>query len=94
MLAKLLRTWNITRVTNDPVIIGGLSVPPPTVTLEVVANRCGGGECPTVYKTDRGTLVVQGYAFEPGDAGRTIPADERMVEVPIELLTEYLQSLS
>jgi hypothetical protein len=76
-------------VTNDLSLNGASVAPAPTVTLEVVANRCGGGECPTVYRTDRGTLVVQGYAFEPALAGMEVPAGERMVEIPVELLTAY-----
>jgi hypothetical protein len=63
-----------------------------TVTLQLVAGRCGGGECPTVYETDRGTLVVQGYAFEPAHAGVAIAPGEQMVEIPTELLAEYLSA--
>lgn len=94
LLAKRPPAWNITRVTDDLSIDGGVGKPTPTVTLEPVANRCGGGECPTVYRTDRGTLVVQGYSFEPGHAGVAVPAGEQMVEIPAELLTDYLRSLS
>jgi hypothetical protein len=42
-----------------------------------------------VYRTNRGTLVVQGYTFEPGDAGVTIPTGEQMVEIPLELIAGY-----
>jgi hypothetical protein len=66
----------------------------PAVTLTPVAAWCGNGECPTVYTTDRGTLVVQGYALEPDHAGMAIPAGEQMVEIPAELLTNYLKSLT
>ena len=66
----------------------------PAVTLEPVTVRCGGGECPTVYKTSRGTLVVQGYVFEPGHAGVSLPSGEQMVEIPVALLAEYLHSSS
>src|SRR5213595_2167688 len=93
-LAKRPGAWNMTRVTHNFSINSDSGTPTPTVTLEVVANRCGGGECPTVYKTDRGTLVVQGYTFEPGHAGVTLPSGEQMIEIPVELLTDYLQSPS
>ena len=65
-----------------------------SVTLQVVAGICGGGECPTVYKTDRGTLVVQGYSLQPADAGITVPPGEQMVEIPAELLAEYISARS
>lgn len=61
----------------------------PSVTLTLLAAQCGGGECPTLYQTDRGTLVVQGYAFNPADAGAAIPPGELMVEIPAELLAQY-----
>jgi hypothetical protein len=59
------------------------------VSLEPVASYCAAGECPTIYRTDRGTFVVQGYVFEPGAAGTTVPAGEQMIEIPAELLAEY-----
>jgi hypothetical protein len=66
--------------------------PVPDVTLRIVAG-CAGGECPTVYETDRGTLVVQGYAFEPAAGGVAVPSGEQMVEIPKELLASYSKSL-
>ena len=83
---------NNSRVTQDAYKIRAVAAPTQTVTLSVVANRCGGGECPTIYKTDRGTLVVQGYSFEPAAAGTSVPTGEQMVEIPIALLADYLQS--
>jgi hypothetical protein len=69
--------------------------PTRTVTLEPIAGRpCGAGECPTVYKTDRGTLVVQGYAFPPAHAGVEVPPGEQMVEIPTELLASFVQAVS
>jgi len=63
-----------------------------SVTLEPIVNYCAAGECPTIYRTDRGTLVIQGYAFEPEAAGSEIPAGERMIEIPVELLAEYART--
>jgi hypothetical protein len=65
----------------------------PRVALDLVVGLCGHGECPTVYRTDRGTLVVQGYPFEPADAGVTVPDGERMVEIPEELLTKLARTV-
>ena len=57
----------------------------PDLGLELVTTLCGGGSCPTVYRTNRGTLVVQGYAV--GNAGVDLPAGELLVEIPADLLT-------
>jgi hypothetical protein len=61
----------------------------PAVAIEPIVSYCTAGECPTIYRTDRGTLVVQGYAFEPETE---MPAGERMIEIPVELLAEYTRT--
>lgn len=53
-------------------------VPQPVITL------CGGGSCPTVYRTGRDTVLVQGKAA----TGVTVPDGEMLVEIPRELLLE------
>jgi hypothetical protein len=60
----------------------------PTLGLELVAKLCGGGHCPTVYRTNRGTLVVQGYAVTAGSAGVDLPPGELLVEIPADLLRQ------
>jgi hypothetical protein len=86
---------NILRPVDDFMDDAPAGSPPArSVTLDMVVGRCGGGECPTVYRTDRNTLVVQGYAFEPADAGVTVPDGERMVEIPVELLADYVRTMS
>jgi hypothetical protein len=47
---------------------------------------CWDGTCPTLYESDRGTIVVQGWAVEDGDV--TPPEGEALVEVPAELLEQ------
>jgi hypothetical protein len=54
--------------------------------LELVATLCGGGHCPTVYRTNRGTLVVQGYAVTAEMAGVDLSPGELLVEIPAGLL--------
>lgn len=54
--------------------------------MTVLATTCEKTNCPTVYKTDRGTIIVQGET--PTDHGLTIPAHETLVEIPIELIRE------
>jgi hypothetical protein len=60
--------------------------------LEVVANQCTGGACPTIYLTKRGTLIVQGDTFA-APAGRDVPDGEGLVEIPIELLLEAVNKV-
>ncbi|MFE9015949.1 hypothetical protein DBP19_20165 [Streptomyces sp. CS090A] len=54
--------------------------------MTVLATTCEKTNCPTVYRTDRGTIIVQGET--PTDHGLTIPAHETLVEIPIELIRE------
>ncbi|MET0415042.1 MAG: hypothetical protein ABW022_03350 [Actinoplanes sp.] len=56
--------------------------------LEQIAGLCGGGHCPTVYRTDRGTYVVQGYTLDAAEAGLDLAPGEALVEIPAELFTE------
>lgn len=62
--------------------VGGGTAP----TLTLVTKLCGAGSCPTVYRTDRGTLVVQGYTVSAESANIDLPAGEQLVEIPAELL--------
>jgi hypothetical protein len=54
------------------------------VKLTPVRGACRDGTCPTIYATDRGTVVVQGYVVT--DADVTVPEGEALVEIPAELL--------
>ena len=61
--------------------------------LAFVGTSSGGGGCPTVFVSERGTLVVQGTTVTDPDAlaeirrhGNGIPAHESCVEVPAALL--------
>lgn len=58
------------------------------LSLTPVAVTCTSGTCPTVYRTNRGTFVVQGYAVTGEDAGVNLPDGELLVEIPIELLSQ------
>lgn len=50
--------------------------------------NCKDGDCPTVYRTDRGTIGVQGYLLD-----RATPGGEALVEIPAELLLEAARAL-
>ena len=57
--------------------------------LEFLGTDSRDGECPTLYRTDRGTSVVQGYKVTDPEALadlRDLAEDETVVEVPAELL--------
>jgi hypothetical protein len=62
-----------------------------TVKLTFLGSTSTGGSCPNLYKTDRGTYVVQGYVVDDPDAlaalhARGLPAGETAVEIPAALL--------
>jgi hypothetical protein len=56
--------------------------------LTRIAGNCKDGDCPTVYRTDRGTVAVQGNRV-----ARTTPEGEAVVEIPAELLVEAARAL-
>lgn len=60
--------------------------------LTLLSSLCGTGTCPTVYRTDRGTLVVQGYTVTADQADLDLPAGEQLVEIPAELLAAAMQA--
>jgi hypothetical protein len=52
-------------------------------------STSGGGDCPRVYSTDRGTIVVQGMVVTDPETlahARSVLDGEAFVEVPIELV--------
>ncbi|MET7396950.1 hypothetical protein ABZS66_26050 [Dactylosporangium sp. NPDC005572] len=56
----------------------------PETSPRLVSSLCGGGSCPTVYATDRDTVLVQGNAV----TGFAVPDGELLVEIPRDLLIE------
>jgi hypothetical protein len=59
------------------------------VKVTKLVSTCDVKDCPTIYATDRGTLLVQGET--PNDHGLTIPGHETIVEIPTELLLGLLR---
>jgi hypothetical protein len=55
---------------------------------KIADSNCKDGDCPTVYRTDRGTIGVQGYLLDPAT-----PDGEALVEIPAELLLEAARAL-
>ena len=63
--------------------------------VELIRGNCGDSKvCPALHRTDRGTVVVQGWAVTDAELlGRLdLPAGEEAVEVPAGLLAEVLDS--
>ena len=59
---------------------------PRVLVLHTVTKLCGGSSYPTVYRSERQTVVVQGYALSGAEAGLTVRDGERLVEIPVDLL--------
>lgn len=55
--------------------------------LVKVSGECGKDDCPAVYTTDRGSLVVQG-ALLTEDHDIAPAAGEALVEIPYSVLLE------
>ncbi|MEU3567758.1 hypothetical protein AB0E96_04885 [Kitasatospora sp. NPDC036755] len=56
--------------------------------LTELDSSCDNGPCPTIYATDTGELVVQGFRVEDPEALATmrLPEAETAVRIPIDLL--------
>ncbi|GAA4909194.1 hypothetical protein ACFPM3_12040 [Streptomyces coeruleoprunus] len=54
-----------------------------------LVSSCDVKDCPTIYATDRDTLLVQGET--PTDHGLKLPAHETVVEIPVQLLVDLLR---
>jgi hypothetical protein len=64
-----------------------------SMKLEFLGTTSNSGSCPTLFSTDRGTVVVQGYVVTDPEAIATaqareggLPSTETLVEIPVELL--------
>jgi hypothetical protein len=68
---------------NDPPVI-------PDSVPQLVIRLCGGGSCPTIYRTDRNTVLVQGHTA----TGVAVPHGELLVEIPQELLIEAARRIN
>jgi hypothetical protein len=55
---------------------------------QIAGGDCGRDDCPTIFTTDRGTLVVQGYIVN-----RTTPDGEAVVEIPLSVFEDAARAL-
>lgn len=56
--------------------------------VQLARVACDSAACPTIFATDRDTVVVQGYQVAPVDAGVDVPTGEFLVEIPRALLLD------
>lgn len=58
--------------------------------LTRLAGDCpDGNTCPTISKTDRGTIIVQGYKLTDAELRQIVlPDGETAVEIPAHVLEE------
>ncbi|MEU5902196.1 hypothetical protein [Streptomyces venezuelae] len=52
--------------------------------LTKLATTCENGDCPTLYATDKGTLIVQGHGLD-------VPEGESLVEIPMDLIRKAIR---
>ena len=72
----------------------GASTEPAALGLRQIAKVCSNSGCPTIYQSDHGTVVVQGYAVSAHRAGVDLPDGELLVEIPLDLLREAVNSVN
>jgi hypothetical protein len=59
--------------------------------LKMLRGTCANGRtCPTIYETDRDTIIIQGYRVLDAEAlaDLQLPEGEAAVEIPRSLLPE------
>lgn len=56
--------------------------------VQLAKVACDTGACPTIFATDRGTVLVQGYIPGAGAVLPNVPDGEFMVEIPRGLLLD------
>lgn len=57
-----------------------------------VSDQCKERDCPTVYVTDRGTVVFQGGPVDSAD-GMRLGDREKAVELPLDVVLSAFPSL-
>jgi hypothetical protein len=65
----------------------------PRLEIKLLTRLCSTDACPTVYSTNRGTLVVQGYRVSAEEVGIDLPESELLVEIPLDVLKEAARTI-
>lgn len=61
---------------------------------QVAKVACDTSACPTIFATDRDTVLVQGYVLPAGAVRLDVPTGEFVVEIPRGLLVEGAAALT
>jgi hypothetical protein len=61
----------------------------PGTAPHLIISLCGTGTCPTIYDTDRDTVLIQGSVAH----AVSVPDGEALVEIPREILLEAARRL-
>jgi hypothetical protein len=56
--------------------------------VTLAKQRCEDSHCPTVYRTERQTLLICGRLLPSNESLPALAAGEALVEVPCELIAE------
>jgi hypothetical protein len=67
------------------------SAPYTRAGLQVIAQVCSAGGCPTIYRTETGDILVQGYTVDLD--GVDLPVGEALVQIPPALIADAVRSL-
>lgn len=61
--------------------------------LTELVSTCENGPCPTVYATDTGEFIVQGFKVDDAEALATMgmPDTETAVRIPMELIRRLVR---
>ncbi|GAA0374049.1 hypothetical protein [Streptomyces blastmyceticus] len=64
------------------------------MALEKLASDCREGPCPTLWRTEDGRYIIQGFKVLDAErlAQLKLPENETAVEVTAELLEEYFNA--
>lgn len=55
---------------------------------------CTSGNCPTLFVTDEGTVLVQGFVVEPSERSElSVPGGEDVIAMPVEALRALVRQL-
>lgn len=55
---------------------------------QIAGGNCGRDDCPTIFTTSKGTIVVQGYIVH-----KETRAGEGVVEIPVAVFQEAVRAL-
>ena len=63
------------------------------LVLKVIGGSgCGNGPCPTVYETENGTILVQGFDVSGDSVDLDLPPGESLVEIPRYVLERAMSA--